>query len=186
MYVKDAILLISSLTDYSLDLLLSCGELVQYPKGHVLIEQGTVGHDIYILTEGIIRAYTTQKGEEVTFWIGEEGCIACSMRNYVEQQPGYETIELLEDCTLYRIRMGDLDQLYKENIEIANWGRKFIEKEVMKVENRLISHQFRTAKERYDELISKYPRLLQRVPLRIIASYLGITQVSLSRIRAQK
>jgi CRP-like cAMP-binding protein len=77
-----------------------------------------------------------------------------------------------------------LQQLFETDIAMANWGRRFAEKELIKTEERLISRQFRTATERYQELMQQQPGLLQRVSLGHIASYLGITQVSLSRIRA--
>lgn len=78
-----------------------------------------------------------------------------------------------------------MENLFRKNIEIANWGRSFLGKEIMKVENRLIEYQFANASERYEALMKNKPKLLQRVPLGIIASYLGITQVSLSRIRGK-
>lgn len=186
MDIKTVISSIYNLSENSISEFLKCCQYMEFPKGHILYREGAVEHDIYILTEGIMRAYNSQRNEDITFWIGEEGSIVWSMRNYVEKKPSYETVELLEDCIMYRIRMQDLEELYKGNIEIANWGRKFIEKEIIRTENRLISQLFLSAKERYDNLLKDSPQLLQRVPLGIIASYLGITQVSLSRIRAQK
>lgn len=159
---------------------------VDYPKGHILSEEGKIEHYLYFLKKGIVRAYTLRKGEEVTFWFGMEGDIVCSMQNYIEKKPSYETIELLEDSSFYRISTKVLEKMYEENIDMANWGRKFIEYEVIKTENRLIEHQFLSATERYYSLIKNRPAILQRVPLGIIASYLGIKQVSLSRIRAKK
>ncbi len=107
------------------------------------------------------------------------------MRNFVEKKNGYETIELLEPCELYEISTEDLRALYNTDIHIANWGRTFAEQELIKVEERLISRQCRTALERYKELMNNNPDLLQRVQLAHIASYLGITPVSLSRIRSE-
>ncbi|MEG2100855.1 MAG: Crp/Fnr family transcriptional regulator, partial [Flavobacterium sp.] len=78
-----------------------------------------------------------------------------------------------------------LQKLFEIDIHIANWGRKFAEKELIKTEERLISHQFSNATERYLELLQNNPQLIQRVQLGYIASYLGISQVSLSRIRAE-
>jgi len=75
--------------------------------------------------------------------------------------------------------------LYNSDIQVANWGRKFAEQELVKIEERFISRQCKTAVERYRELIGNDPDLLQRVQLIHIASYLGITPVSLSRIRAE-
>lgn len=106
------------------------------------------------------------------------------MRSYVSNQKGYEDIELLENCELYLLKTSDLQKLFEKDIHIANWGRKFAEQELIKTEERLISHQFQTATERYKELLKENPDLIQRVKLGHIASYLGITQVSLSRIRA--
>lgn len=107
------------------------------------------------------------------------------MRSYVDNQKGYENIELLEDSILYKLDFIALSRLFTEDIHIANWGRKFAEQELLKTEERLIARQIKTALERYKELIKNNPELLQRIQLSYIASYLGITQVSLSRIRAK-
>ena len=119
------------------------------------------------------------------FWFGKEGDAVISMRSYVENQKGYENIELLEDCDLYQVDAQELKWLYEQDIAIANWGRHFAEQELIKIEAMFISRQFRTARERYLDLITQDPELLQRVQLSHVASYLGITQVSLSRIRAE-
>ncbi|HUH25654.1 MAG TPA: Crp/Fnr family transcriptional regulator [Flavobacterium sp.] len=139
---------------------------------------------MYFIKKGIVRAYAPMPDREVTFWFGSEGATVVSMNSYVNNKPSYETIELLEDCILYQINSETLQNLYKTDIEIANWGRKFAEDELIKSEERLISLQFKSAKERYLDLIQHHPNLIQRVALGHIASYLGITQVSLSRIRA--
>lgn len=107
------------------------------------------------------------------------------MKSYVENERGYEDIELLEDCELYELKTEKLQKLFEEDLYIANWGRKFAEKELIKTEERLISRQVKSATIRYQELLSNSPSLIQRVQLGYIASYLGITQVSLSRIRAE-
>ena len=78
-----------------------------------------------------------------------------------------------------------LHELFGKDIHISNWGRKFAEQELLKTEERFISRQLKTSTERYRELMNNNPDLLQRVQLGYIASYLGITQVSLSRIRAK-
>ena len=86
---------------------------------------------------------------------------------------------------LYELSVDKLHDLYLADIHIANWGRKFAERECIKSEQLFIARQFKTSLERYQDLIADYPDILQRVPLGIIASYLGISQVSLSRIRAK-
>lgn len=185
MNLRTIISSIYALSEDSLKTIVDNTEEVAYPKGHILSEAGKIEHYLYFLEKGIVRAYNIRNDEEVTFWFGTEGSIVCSMMNYIERKPSYETIELLEDCLLHRIKTDTLEDLYLQNTELANWGRKYIEHEVIKVENRLIDQLLLSATERYRSLLSSQPTLLQRVPLGIIASYLGITQVSLSRIRGK-
>ncbi|MDU1906555.1 MAG: Crp/Fnr family transcriptional regulator [Dysgonomonas sp.] len=158
---------------------------VEHPRGYQLISADKVERDIYFIKKGIVRAYTNSSDEEITFWFGKEGDTIVSMRSYVDNRRGYENIELLEDCILYKLKVSALDSLYANDIHIANWGRKFAEQELLRTEERLIARQFRTASERYNDLMKNNPELLQRIQLSYIASYLGITQVSLSRIRAK-
>ena len=107
------------------------------------------------------------------------------MKSYIDNHQNYENIQLLEDCILYQLKIDDLRKLFETDINIANWGRKLAEKELVKTEELFISRKFRTASQRYEELLTKQPEIIQRVQLVYIASYLGITQVSLSRIRSE-
>lgn len=107
-----------------------------------------------------------------------------SFLSFFRNEPGYESIEVLEESVLYRISGKQLQQLYSQYIHMANWGRKLAEYELIKTEQRFMELQFKTATERYQNLMRYTPTILQRVQLGYIASYLGITQVSLSRIRA--
>lgn len=160
-------------------------EMVCYPKGHLLLKADQIEDSVYFIKKGILRAYTCRNGEEVTFWFGKEGDTALSMKSYVQRLQGYENIELLEDCELYHIKANELQYLFDRDIHIANWGRKFAELEIIKTEERLISRLFKSASERYRELMENNPELIRRVQLTYIASFLGITPVSLSRIRAE-
>ena len=154
------------------------------PKGHILFKANKVETSIYFIKKGIARAYAYSDDNQITFWLGQEGDPIVSMQSYVNNQKGYEDVELLEDCELYELKTEKLQDLFLKDIKIANWGRKFSELELIKSEKRLIALQFNTATQRYLALLKNYPSILQRVPLAHIASYLGITQVSLSRIRA--
>lgn len=158
---------------------------VTYPKGYRLLQEGKTETSIYFMEKGIARAYAPINGEEVTFWFGGEGAALVSLKSYVKDEPGYETVELIEDASLYVLRREKLYELFEKDLHIANWGRKFAETELVKAEKKIISLLFLDASERYKELLENTPELLQRIPLGNIASYLGITQVSLSRIRAK-
>lgn len=158
---------------------------VSYPKGHLLFRGGRVEPWVYFMERGIARAYTRPQRKEITFWLGREGDALLSYNSYIYGRPGYETMELLEDCDLYQIATETLHNLYRHHLDLANWGRKLAERELVKTEQHFINLQHKTAKERYADLLQNQPDLLRRVPLMHIASYLGVTQVTLSRIRAE-
>ncbi len=165
-------------------LLLSRLQRMEEPKGKLIISAGKIGHYVYFIEEGIARAFCENQRGQTTIWFGQEGDVMLSYLSFFKDKPGYESIELLENAILYRISSKDLQQLYRQHIHIANWGRKFAEYELLKAEQRFMDLQFKTATERYHDLLANSPDILKRVQLGYIASYLGITQVSLSRIRA--
>lgn len=159
-------------------------QLLQFPKGHRLFHAGRTEHRMYFIEQGIARAFCDTEEQELTFWFGMEGDIVLSYNSYIHGRPGYEHMELLEDSRLWAASVKEVRALYHSNIDIANWALKLAEQELIKTEQRFISRQTGTAQERYQDLLRIQPQLLQRVALGHIASYLGITQVTLSRIRA--
>jgi len=185
MYIEEILKDISTLSNESLQLIISKIKLVSLPKNTILMDADKIEKKVYFIKKGMARAYTIDDGNEITFWFGKEGDCILSMRSYVINKPSYETIQLLEDCELYEIEMKELFDFYSTNLEIANWGRKFAEIELINTEERFISRQIGTAKNRYEKLLTENPSLINRVQLGYIASYLGISQVTLSRIRSE-
>ncbi|WP_431293266.1 Crp/Fnr family transcriptional regulator [Pedobacter sp. P26] len=157
---------------------------IKHKKGTIIIGADKIESHFYILEKGIARAYCDGENQQITFWFGQNGDVLFSFNSYINNRPGYENIELLENSTLLQIKLSDLFSLYKRNLEIANWGRKIAEQELIATERRLIDRAFKGAAERYQEFIAQSPELIKRVALKHIASYLGVTQVTLSRIRA--
>lgn len=176
---------ISPLSSQSIQLIADKIQLIRLSKNTTLIDADKVEKKLYFIKKGIVRAYTIDDGKEITFWFGKEGDLILTMRSYVENKIGYETIELMEDCELYEIKSSDLQLFYATNLEIANWGRKLAEIELIKTEERFVSRQLGTAIDRYKKLLEENPSLINRVQLGYIASYLGISQVTLSRIRTE-
>lgn len=156
---------------------------IELPKGHIILRANRVERYVFFIRRGIARAFASFEDRDVTFWFGKEGDAVLSMRSYVEAAPAYENVELLETSQLYQLEIQGLEDLYARDVHIANWGRKLAEKELLTLESRIVSTELLNARQRYQRLVRKHPELLQRVPLKYIASYLGITQVSLSRIR---
>lgn len=171
MDIRTIISRIHSLPESSLEKLEESLTRVDRPKGFRLTETGKVESNVFFLSEGIARAYLPVDGKEVTFWIGAEGSTLMSMKSFVNDEKGYETIELMEDSVLYMLERGQLYRLFEEDIHIANWGRKFAEKELLKTEERLIPLLFTTASERYRKLLRDNPELLLRLPLECLASF---------------
>ena len=144
-------------------------EEISCPKGTFILKAGNVERSVFFVRKGIVRAFIEHGGREITFWFGLEGAAVVSLKSYVNGQPGYETVECLEDTSLYVLRRDAL---------------KFAEIEFLSTEEKFIPMLFTTASERYRDLLKNRPELLQRVSLECLASYLGITAQSLSRIRA--
>ncbi len=166
------------------DLFLSRFERFEAKKGAIVVNAEKIERYVYFIEKGIARAFRETVKGETTIWFGEAGGVMLSFLSFFKNQPGYESIEVLEDSILYRISSNRLQELYNQYLPIANWGRKFAEQELLLAEQRFMDLQFKTASERYQDLMLHSPTILQRVQLGHIASYLGITQVSLSRIRA--
>ncbi|MET0242580.1 MAG: Crp/Fnr family transcriptional regulator [Flavitalea sp.] len=175
---------ICPLPEASKDSIRQIASEVKHPAGHLLLRAGKVEPVMYFIKKGIARAFSVHDQKEITFWFGSEGDPVISMKSYVDGGKGYENVCLLENAELYQLKTKELQSLFNTNVHIANWGRRFAESELIKTEERFISRQFNSASERYALLMKDQPDLLQRVQLGYIASYLGITQVSLSRIRA--
>ena len=122
MDIKEIINLRYAMPDVSLDKLRQCLTEVSYPKGFQVLEYGKVEKDIFFIKKGIVRAYTLVEGKEITFWVGREGATIVSMKGYVNDEPGYETMELMEDSVLYVLERKKLKELFLEDLHIANWG----------------------------------------------------------------
>lgn len=161
-------------------------EEIRVPKNHDLILSGQIAHYIYFQKEGVCRIFYRADDREIVLGFAFAGEVLLSLKSYIHEQPGYETIQTLEESTLYRIPISSLNALFQAHTPIANWGRKLAELEALKIEERLKLRLFKSASESYRELMQQAPNVIQRIKLGYIASYLGISQVTLSRIRGEK
>jgi CRP/FNR family transcriptional regulator, anaerobic regulatory protein len=163
---------------------MQASEVHHYKKGKVLVRQGHVCDKFFFVLMGAARSYHCEGDKEYTHRFQFDQFVAVSFFSFLTQQPSQESIELIEDSFLITISRDNLYGLYKTYPRSNIIGRLRVEEAYLELEKRTRSLQQLSAKERYEELIAKSPMCLQRVPLKHIASYLGITQETLSRIRA--
>ena len=184
MDLREGLHKIFPIPDDEVQKILDIAEVISIAKHTILIDQNRTNKYIYFLSEGICRIYYPKQDKEVILDFSFPGDIILPLNSYVHGIATYEIVESLESCQIFRIPIDKLQSLYENSLPIANWGRKLAELETLKIEERLIQSLFKSASERYDDLLHKAPKLLHRIKLGFIASYLGVSQVTLSRIRA--
>jgi len=160
-------------------------ERLDLPKGHTLLRPGSVCHYLWFIEKGLSRTFYIKEGKDVTDWISTENSIAVSIISFLTRKPDRRGIQLLEDSTIWAISYTDLERLYQEYPDIDRLGRLFLSHGIIQLQQRFDDLHFATAHDRYQQLIAANPSLVNRVPLGMIASWLGITQETLSRIRSQ-
>ena len=158
---------------------------IQLEKGSVLLNNNERCSSLYFIKQGIIRGYYYQDGKEVTSWFAQENEFATCFYAFITKSNSFETIQAIESCSLIEISYEALQHLYSKFPETEHVGRIITENYYIKLEERLLNIQFKSAKERYENLLKTKPSLIQRAALGQIASYLGITQETLSRIRTE-
>lgn len=146
----------------------------------------SIGHTcktIYFINKGIARIYYFKDGIDVTENFFFENSIIARVESLFTGKPSRKAIQVLEDAEIVGINANQLFKLYDSFPEIERLFRKIFEAAYVETVHRIEGIQFHTAEERYKALLQEAPDILKRVPLKYVASYLGITQVSLSRIR---
>ncbi|HEX8516321.1 MAG TPA: Crp/Fnr family transcriptional regulator [Bacteroidia bacterium] len=163
----------------------SLSQKKEFPKNEVVLDSGERCTELLFIDKGLFRGYYyDEDGKEITGWFARENEFATSFYSFISNEPAPENIQALESCEVTVLSHSVLQSLYINFPETERIGRIITENYYIKLEERLLGLQFKTARERYGNLVHSKPKLLQRVPLGQIASYLGITQETLSRIRA--
>ncbi len=153
-------------------------------KGYELLRPGGICHNLYFIEEGLTRTWYLKDGKDVTDWISTENSFAVSIISFITRQPDRRGIETLEPSLLWSISHTDLENLYTISHEIERSGRLLVSFGMVQMQQRFDDLHFCTAAERYEKLLKEHPSILNRVPVGMIASYLGVSRETLSRIRS--
>jgi len=156
------------------------------PKGTMLLEADHVCQQVWFIAEGAARAFYYKDGKEATAWFMGQYDFIISVRSFIEQKPSYEYIQTLTDTVLVRISYHQLQQLYQTHPSFNAVGRQLIEKYYALSEERLFQLRMNTAAERYDLLLTTHPAIFKQASLKQIASYIGVTPETVSRLRKRK
>ncbi|MDU5333965.1 MAG: Crp/Fnr family transcriptional regulator [Enterococcus sp.] len=158
---------------------------VSFSKGETLLHEGEQGTCLYFILQGVVRGYYIDAdGNDITKCFSAENEF-CSTEGFRTKQPSSFTIECLEDCQCFVFYYTFLRQLMTESQQVNDAIRELFQEEVEKQERKNRNLVLLSAEERYRDFCQSFPELMDRVPLRCIASYIGIHFGSLSRIRSK-
>ena len=151
----------------------------------VLLPLGQVCAHLYIVVQGCVRIYVQADRRVITNDFFLENDPAGSLDSFLSSEPSQYALETLEPSTLLVLARPEFDRLMAEEPVFQHWFNTLVMTRFLRLSRRLLTHLCHKPQRRYNDLLRLEPHLLQRVPLHYLASYLGITRVSLSRIRAR-
>ncbi|MGI8950769.1 MAG: Crp/Fnr family transcriptional regulator [Chitinophagaceae bacterium] len=186
--MRELILYLSSIHPVSAKLqeyLLSILKTKILSKKSYLLKAGQICNHIYFIEKGLVRCFYVEGEKEVCSWFMKEADVIISVESFYLQKPSYESIQALEDCILHYIDYNELQFIYHNYIEFNFIGRVLTEKYYTLSEQRLYSLRMRKAPERYALLLHNFPELIQRVSSTHLASYLGLSLETFSRIKSK-
>lgn len=159
---------------------------VEVKKGTFLLEENKIANEYYLVEKGLIRAFVHDYNQqEITTEFFSNNEIAIQPSSLFQQSPSAENIQTITDCTLWKITFDDFQELFHAMEGLTEWGRLWFTFQLFAMKQRSIDMVTKTATQRYQELLKENPEIIQQAPLKQIASYLGITDSSLSRIRKE-
>lgn len=179
--------LISPVEETDIQFLLQNSKELSLKKGEFLLKEGQTAKSIYFVIDGVFRIYQNVNGKEVTsyFSYADRNPFAASFPSFLTQSSSNEYVEAIEAASVVSISYDQLNNLYESSKSFERLGRILAEKNYLLAIERINSLQYQSAGDRYNIFMKIYPGLLNRIPHHYIASYLGVTPESLSRIRKE-
>lgn len=159
---------------------------LEVPARHVLLCEGAVADRLYFVRQGALRAWFLHEGRERTLQFYFEGAAVSSLESFLDRQPSGLTLESLEPTTLWVLPRPAFEHLLATDADFKEWFYSLVTRRMLAYARQLSSFLRDTPEQRYHALLAEHPTWPQRVPQHYLASYLGITAVSLSRIRNRR
>lgn len=153
------------------------------PKGEILVREGQYSDKTFFIFNGCARAYYLKDGKDISDWFAFDNDFISSINSFFLNIPSPHFIELLEDSILLEISRIDVERLSDEYNDFERLSKIVVTKTMLQLQERITSMQFHSAEQKYNNILSIRPDIVQRIPLTHIASYIGITLETLSRIR---
>ena len=172
-----------SITEEEMIFFISKLEQRTIAKHDFFVKEGQVAHEMGVVTKGAFRMYFTYQEREQTGHFMFEGQWLGDYESFLTQKPAMNNVEALEDSEVFCLSYDNMQQLYKMGAQYERFGRLIAEYVYLVAMNSYKSLLLKTAEERYIELLATQPQILERLPQHYIASYLGITRETLSRLR---
>ncbi|MGB3343125.1 MAG: Crp/Fnr family transcriptional regulator [Aequorivita sp.] len=161
-------------------------ETQNFPKNHFLHKPNRICLNTYFINKGLARIYYKKGNKEITDNFSAENEWITSIYSFLQNIPDHFHIETLEETELIRVSLNDLETCFKDFPEMERFGRILMARYYLEQSERIISLRFNSAKERYQFFENTSKNKLARVPLGMLASHLGMTQETLSRVRSLK
>lgn len=158
----------------------------EVPSRTILLQEGKVSKKMYFIEKGCLRTWVNNDGKEITTQFFFEGDSVSSIESFRTNQPSLYSIETIEPCVLQTITQKEFQMVVEQSPEIKKRFEEYLFKRLFQTQQLFFSYLKNSPQQRYEDLITQYPHIVQRVPQHYIASYLGITSVSLSRIRNRR
>ncbi|WP_400260964.1 Crp/Fnr family transcriptional regulator [Sphingobacterium sp. SG20118] len=159
---------------------------LEVPAKTILLQEGEISRTMFFIEKGCLRTWVNNDGREITTQFFFEGDKVSSIESFRANQPSLYSIESLEPCILQTISQKDFQNVLEHFPEIKEEMQEHLFKRLLNAQKIFYSYLKNNPQKRYEELIKEHPYIIQRIPQHYIASYLGITSVSLSRIRNRR
>lgn len=161
-------------------------EKLEIPPKTILLREGQISKTAFYIQQGCLRSWFNHSGKQVTFQFFFEGEGVSSIESFRTHQPSLFNIESIEPCTLWSISRKNFEYILTQDQELKDAVESHIFQRLIVYQQLFLSRIRDNPQTRYEDLLRQKPKILMRVPQHYIASYLGITPVSLSRIRNRK